>query len=94
MPAMGPNKLEKLSSQFEYMLSTLTADSTMPDLISNSQPIKRMPTKPGIKVPRFWLINFGKTFWKSLVGETMFAAVLVEMVAMMMILSMVMLAMI
>ena len=49
----------------------------------SSKPISSTPTSPVSSTPRVWLINFGAMFWKSLVGETMLAAVLVESVAMM-----------
>ncbi len=40
-----------------------------------------MPMMPVMITPLFSLMNFGATFWNTLVGETMFAAVLVEIVA-------------
>ena len=41
--------------------------------------------RPVRSTPLFSLISFGATFWKTLVGETMLAAVFVEIVAMMII---------
>src|SRR5688572_4900850 len=71
-------------SQFEYRLSRLTSDASQPMRFMSSHAMSAMPMKPVSNTPRFWLMSLGARFWKSLVGETMFAAVFVEMVARMM----------
>src|SRR6185436_2180705 len=71
-------------SQFEYRLSRLTSEWIQPNRLSSSQLISAMPIKPVSSTPFFRLMRRGATFWKSLVGDTTFAAVFVAMVARMM----------
>src|SRR5688572_5104821 len=71
-------------SQFEYRLRRRPSDCSQPMRLSSSQPISAIPMQRVRGTPRLWLINRGARFWKSFVGDTMLAAVLVEMVARMM----------